>query len=717
MAILNKIRQRTLVLIVVIAMALFAFVLTDLFRNSDALLGGSADVVGTINGKDIKRNEFAFRVENAQRGLRGNSSSLQAVNSVWNQELEKAIMSTEFDELGLTVENAQMMELLKPGFGSYPEFQNEAGTFDEGKLKAFVANLEAIRPERAQLGTFQINYDEWTNNEQSIAARGLKTSYYNLIKAGVGATLGEAEADYALENQTRDLSFVFVPYTSIADSLVAVTKSDINDFVKKNPEDYKVEASKEVKFVEFQEIASAQDEEDMKANLVKSLNTRVDYSEAEGVTIADTIVGFLDAKDVSEYVNLNSDINYNDTFTFKADLVPAIADSIFKLNVGEYYGPYKDGAYYKVSKVVVEKQIPDSVTVRHILIPFVGGQRAAADVTKTDEQAKKTADSIYNVITSRSAKFLDLLELSSDKVSNEKDGEIEFDYKAAMAPEFKDFSFENNVGDLEVVKTSFGYHIIEILKQNAKNRALKIATIAKTIEASLETEDQIFNNVQKFEIALKDGDLETLAKEQDLTVRPVTFGKMDENIPGLGFQRQIVKWSFEDGTDIGDYKRFSIPGKGFVIVQLVNETEEGLMSAENASAIALNEIRNAKKAQMIREKITGTTVADVAKNQSQSRRTAAAVNMKNPTLAGAGPEPLVVGAAFGLNEGETSKLIDGEKGVFMVEVTKVNEFTPLDNYSAIANRLSTARVNGAQSKVYNALKEVADIDDNRATFY
>lgn len=717
MAVLNKIRQRSLVLILVIAMALFAFVLTDLFRNSDALFGGSADVVGTINGQDIKRNDFAFRVENAQRSFRGSTSSLQAVNSVWNQELEKAIMQTEFEELGLTVEKNQMRELLKTNFGAYPDFQNEAGTFDESKLNNFIANLEAIRPERAQLGNFQINYDEWNNNEQSIASRGLKTTYYNMIKAGVGATLGEAEADYALENQTRDLSFVFVPYTSIADSLVTVTKSDINNFVKKNPEDYKVEANREVKFIEFKQEASAQDEEDIKAELVKNLKTRVEYSEADGVRIADTIVGFLDATDIEEYVNLNSDLNYTDTFSMKGDLVPAIADSIFNLTVGEYYGPYKDGTFYKISKVVAEKQIPDSVKVRHILIPFVGGERAAPTVTKTDEQAKKTADSIYNEIKSRRAKFTDLLELSSDKVSNEKDGEIEFDYKAAMAPEFKDFSFENKVGDLEVVKTSFGYHVIEILEQNAKNRAIKIATVAKTIEASIETEDKIFNEVQKFEIALKDGDLDALAEEKELTVRPVTFGEMDENIPGLGFQRQIVKWAFEDATDIGDFKRFSIPGKGFVIVQLVSEREEGLMSAENASASALTKIRNAKKAQMIREKITATTVADVAKNQGQTKRTAAAVNMKNPTLAGAGKEPLVVGAAFGLKEGETSKLIDGEKGVFMVEVTKINEFTPLDNYAAIANRLTSARVNSAQSKVYNALKEAADIEDNRATFY
>ena len=115
----------------------------------------------------------------------------------------------------------------------------------------------------------------------------------------------------------------------------------------------------------------------------------------------------------------------------------------------------------------------------------------------------------------------------------QKNGEIEFNYKAGMAKEFKDFSFENNIGDIEVVKTSFGYHIIEILDQKNKDRVVKVATIAKKIEPSTETEDQVFNDVSKFEIALQKGDMQELAKEKELTVKPVSFKVLEESIPGL----------------------------------------------------------------------------------------------------------------------------------------------------------------------------------------
>src|SRR5690606_36974922 len=166
-----------------------------------------------------------------------------------------------------------------------------------------------------------------------------------------------------------------------------------------------------------------------------------------------------------------------------------------------------------------------------------------------------------------------------------------------------------------------------------------------------------------------------------------------------------VRWAFEEGTNVGDTKRFSIPSGGYIVAQVSAINKKGLMSVEAASATAIPEIRKEKKAKMIREKITGKTVEEIAKNQNQSVMTASAVNMKNPTLSGAGLEPKVVGAAFGLEVGESTGLIDGEKGVFMISVTKKTEAPKLDNYQPVANRLSTARVNSAQANVYDALKE------------
>ena len=195
MAVLNKIRQKSVVLIVVIAMALFAFVLSDLFR-SGTLFGGNPDILAVVNGKDINRVEFMQRVENRQSQMGPQSSAMQTMKSVWDQELRKLVLETEFEKLGLSVEKDQMRDIIIQSFSSFPEFQNEVGLFDENKLDAFISNLKDINPERAPIGNFMINYDEWVNNEQNLAKGTLEQSYYNLIKAGIGATIAEAQDAY-----------------------------------------------------------------------------------------------------------------------------------------------------------------------------------------------------------------------------------------------------------------------------------------------------------------------------------------------------------------------------------------------------------------------------------------------------------------------------------------------------------------------------------------
>ncbi|MGC1633465.1 MAG: peptidylprolyl isomerase, partial [Gelidibacter sp.] len=454
----------------------------------------------------------------------------------------------------------------------------------------------------------------------------------------------------------------------------------------------------------------------VKANVIAMLDTRVEYNEVSKLN--DTIVGLKATKDIEGFINANSDVKYTNTYVTKSSLPDVAQDSIFKLSVGQYYGPYKDNGMYKITKVVEEKFMPDSVKSRHLLIPFIGSRASDDTTTQTESHAKATADSLMNVIKGNRSKFADLLDFSIDKVSNEKEGVLDWYTYNSMVPEFRDYTFENNKGDIGVVKTDFGFHVVEILDQKAKTRMIKVATLAQRIEPSENTIDDVFNRTSKFEIALQNKDFQDVAKENDVQVKPVNnIKELDESIPGLGAQRSIVRWAFENGTKVGDFKRFSIPGVGYAVVQVSNINKKGLMTPEAASATVIPEIRKEKKAKMIREKISASTVEAVAQSQNVSVSTASAVNMKNPTLSGAGLEPKVVGTALGLKEGQTSKLIDGNKGVFMVEVTKKTEATKLDNYNAIVNRLNMMKINAASSKAYEALKDAAVIDDNRATFY
>jgi parvulin-like peptidyl-prolyl isomerase len=703
MAVLNNIRKQSIVLIAVIAMALFAFIIGDLFRNSDALSAKSQNVVATINGKDITREDFLQKVEAAQRQLGPNGTSTQAMNRVWDQEVRNAVMESQYEALGISVEKDQMRDLLKSALANNPDFQNEAGIFDETKLSEYIQNLKA---------NSAVAYQQWVDYEKALANNALEQNYTNMVKAGMIGTLAEGKLEYHLEGDKVDLKFVQIPYSSIADSTLTVSKAEIAKYVEENKEQYKVDASRNIQFVEFKEIASVEDEAEIKKSLKSFIDGKVEYNNGR----TDTIKPFSQVKDHTNYINFvaSSDLKLNDRFIKKTELPTTFADSIYNLNVGEVFGPYKDNGYFKITKVVADIQMPDSVKARHILIPFIGSRSATDSTVQNEVQAKSTADSLMRIVKADTTKFKSLLDFSADKVSNEKDGVLDWFTYNAMVPEFRDYAFENKTGDVGVIKSPFGFHVVEILGQKNSQRSIKVGTIARIIEPSEETVNKVFRDASNFEIALEKGDFQTLAEENEYVVRPVnTIKELDENIPGLGSQRAMVRWAFEEETEVGEYKRFNVPG-GYAIAQLVVKNKAGLMSTEEASVTALPAIRKEKKAAQIKSRITATTVEEVAKAENVSSRTSLALTMKSPTISGAGREPLVVGTAFGMNEGETSGLIEGETGVFMINVVKKELAAELDNYQGFANQVQTAKVNAVNTKLYNALKEAAEIEDNRA---
>jgi len=705
MAVLNNIRKQSLVLIAVIALALFSFVLADLFRNSDALSSKSQNIVATINGKDITREVFMEKVEAAQRQLGGRGTSTQAMNNVWNAEVRKAVMQTQYDALGFTVEKDQMRDLLRTSLANNPDFQNEAGLFDENKMNEYIANLKS---------TSAVAYQQWVDYETNVAGNALNQNYINMVKAGMIGTLAEGELQHKLEGEQVDIKFIQIPFTSIVDSTIAVSNSDITSYMNKNKKKYTVEASRNINYVEFKEVASLEDEKRIEDEVTSFIKGKAVYNETTGQT--DTIIPFAQVKDHENYINFiaNSDIKFDNRFVKKTGLPTAVAESIFNLNVGEVFGPYKDNNHFKVSKVIAVSQMPDSVKARHILIPFVGSRSATATTVQTKEQAKTTADSIMKVVKSSPSKFVGLLDFSADTVSNEKEGVLDWFVYNTMVPEFRDFAFENKTGDFGVVESPFGYHVVEILGQKNKQRTIKVGTIARIIEPSEATISKVFRDAASFENAVSKGKYQEVAKEANYEVRPVNSIKaLDENIPGLNSQRQIVRWAFEEDSEVGDVRKFQV-ANGFVVVQLTTKNKAGMMNTQDASVTALPAIRKEKKAAMIINRVSATTLDDLKTAEGQTIRTALALNMKTPTVTGVGREPKVVGTAFGLKEGETSKLVVGDNGVYMVEVTKVTPAVDLPSYQAFANQVAQQKQAAVDSKLFNALKEASDIEDNRA---
>jgi peptidyl-prolyl cis-trans isomerase D len=703
MAVLNKIRQRTFFLIIIIALALFAFVLDGVIQNIGTPSVKAQNTVGVVNGKDITRDIFLQKVEATQRQAGGSISNNQVINMVWEQEVRNAIMETQFEKLGMTVEKDQMRDALRSALGNSPEFLNEAGMFDEYKLNEYIANLKQLSPE---------GYQSWIDYERSLAASVLQQNYFNMVKAGLMGTLAEGELEHKLEGNKVDIKYVQIPYTSVDDSSVPVSKSEVTDYIKKHKKQYEAEASVDIKYVEFREFPSAEDETIVKEEIRNLLNDKEEYN--ADVKASETVLGFLRTTNNEDFINANSDIKFNNRFVFKSSLPQIAADSIFNLKEGGIYGPYKDGDYFKVSKLIALKQVPDSAKVRHILIPFLGSASADASVTRTEEQAKIFADSLLGIVKKDRSKFTELVsQHSSDLGSVENGGEYDWHPYNTMVEEFNDFEFHGKSGDLGVVKTAFGFHIMEVLGQKGQSKVAQVGTIARKVEPSDATVDNIFRDASSFEIAVDSKDFDAVANQNNYIVRPVNgITELEDNIPGIGSQRALVRWAYNEAK-IGEVKRFSIPN-GYAIVQLVAKRDAGLMTADDASATVSPIIRKEKKAEIIKNRIKATNVDAVATAENTTVKAASGITMKNPTISGAGREPLVVGTAFGLKEGQTSKLIAGDLGVYMVQVSKVEPAAKLDNYQAPANRVEQQKASIVSSRLYEALKAAADIEDNRA---
>jgi len=703
MAVLNKIRQRSFFLIIIIALALFAFVLADLFRSGGFSGNKALKVIGEVNGEEINTQEFQNRLERISRGRNG----MSMVNSVWDQVINGRLISQQVEKAGIRVDSEHLKGAIEKAYSSDPTFQNEAGVFDYAKVQSFVNEMKTTNPQRYK--------SFWLGLEKERLDGAASDVYFDMVKAGINFTGKEGEIVHKSNNETLNLKYVQLPFTSIVDSTVAVSKSEISKYINDHKSQYKEEANTDLAYVKIDEVASLEDEQEISKNLEALIGNTVEYNKQ--LNANDTILGFAATKDIEEFVNANSSSKYNTQFQFKNDLTEDVATNLYDAEIGKVYGPYKDGSFIKLAKLVETTKMPDSAKASHILIAWEG-LRTAQDVTRTKDEAKKLADSIKGIVLKSKSKFADLAkEFSVDKSNNDKGGDLGYFTPGRMVPAFNDYVFKGSKGDVGVVETQFGYHIIRVEDQKNYQKAVKIAIISREIEPSEKTIGEIYAKASNFVQAAKSKGFEEAAKEFNYTVSPVKGVKeLDEYIPGVGQQRSIVRWAFNKENETGTIKSFDIPS-GYFISKIVSRREEGLMTAENASTEVISILRKQKKAELLKDKIKAPDLESIAVSNGTTVKSANAVSLNSGSISGVGVEKRVVGAAFGLEKGKVSKSIVGDKGVYVVEVTEKTPAQKLASYKGVANKNVSSVVNGAQSAVTKALKDKSEITDRRADLY
>ena len=705
MATLQNIRNRgSLMIAIVIGLALGAFILGDMLNSGSNLMKPSQMEIAEIDGESIQYPDFQKKVEelseiykmNTQQNQIDENTWEQIREQVWQGYLQEIILGKVTGDLGIAVTSEELFDLVQ-GNSPHPIIQQlfrdpQTGAVDKSSILMFLKSLETNATPQ------QKSY--WLYIESQIQQDRIRTKYNNLVAKGLYVTSEEAKRSLEAKNKSANFQYVVLPYSSIADSAVKVSDSELKDYYNKNKDEYKQEKTRKIEYVTFQVLPSAAD--------FAATQKWINDSKTEFATVTDN----------EQYVNVNSDTRFDPAFYKKEELSPEMAEWAFNAQPNDFYGPYLENEEYKLAKIDQFKMLPDSVQASHILI----NPQTLGSV----ERAQALVDSLKNVIE-QGQSFADLaVRYSEDPGSAAKGGDLGWFKRRQMVPEFEEAAFTGEVNKLYIVGTRFGFHLIKPTKKGKEINQVRIATLSRKVEPSTETYQKIYSETSKFASENQSlSDFNKAIVEQKLNKKVAVLKETDREVTGLESSRQLVRAAFtgdkgdilvnSEGSTIFEF------GNNFVIAAMTEATEEGNSTFEEAKIRVDLAVRKNKKAQLLAEKLKGAAsgqsdLGSVASKVSAQVQEAAGVNFTSFSIPAVGFEPALTGTVCSLSEGKISAPIEGNNGVYLAKVTS---FTTNTNTDVKSEKVMMAQSLGyrAGSLVFESLRKVVDVEDKRAKFY
>jgi peptidyl-prolyl cis-trans isomerase D len=698
MAVIEKLRGNASLLIGIVAFSLLAFILGDFLTSNRSFLSGQGTTVGVIGGKKIDVQDFEnlvqVEIENYKLSQNketvDNNTTDQIRDQAWSKLINDNVMGPQYKKLGINVSSDEIADMVK-GKNIHPQIRQaftdpKTGVFNPGTVINFLKNMDNDPTGKTKR--------QWLNFEKAIYEERLLAKYNDLTKYGYFVSTAEAKMEYEARNRNASLKFVTLNYNSIVDSTLKISDEELKAVYNKNIKKYKQEASRNIDYVVFEVIPSP---EDIKATL-------------DGITrLAEE---FRNSTDDTTFVAANSDEPFDNTFRKKGTLNPVIDSLVFNASIGTVFGPINNGNSYSLIKLIDSKILPDSVQARHILIPITGGDK---------DGAKAKADSLKQLIVN-GADFASLaLQFSTDEGSKVKGGDLGWFAPGMMVPSFNDACFEGKVGDRPVVESQFGFHLIEITGQKGGSKQVKTAQVVQNAQPSSKTYQSYFQKANDF--ANKYNTSESFDKginEAKLTKQ--TEANLAENARQVGSienSRELVRWAYSN--EKGAISKSFEFGNKFVVARLNEVREKGTSTMDQVMEQVMSEARRDKKAVMLLEKMnnTGSTtnLESLAQKLGVTVQTAEGFNFSSPYMASVGYEPYLTGLVTTLKPGVPSKPFKGQTGVFVVLVNSFTEPAATKDYKDIKSQLIQQYQQRTQYEVVNALREKADIQDNRGKFY
>lgn len=699
MAVLEKIRSKLGILAsIIIGLAMLGFILSDFLGGGKSILTGERFQIAEISGKKIQYQEYDQiynHLTDVYKFSSGkNSFSEEDIAKIreesWQQLVDDYVLGNEYKKVGISVCGKELLDLAQ-GPNPHP-FIREIFTNPETKVFNRSAVIQFIKSLEQEPDEAKKNY--WIYIENYITRQRFQTKYLNLISKGLYIT--NFQINNEIKDNSRKVSFDFLvlKYNTIADSTISVKLSEIKKYLSEHSKEFEQEASRDIEYITFDIIPSQADFDETKK--------WVDNIKDE----------FYTTSDIKQFVNLNSDVSFNDRYLKKDELPDSIKD-LYDAKLGSHIGPYYNNGSFVMARLIDAKNMPDSVRARHILI------RPKENTKEAYDNAKSLADSLLKVLK-KGADFAALAKEYSADGSASKGGDLGWFKEGQMIKSFTDTCFNTKKGELKIVESQFGIHIVQVTERGKEIKKVQVAVLERKVEPSEMTIQAIYQKANSFAGTNNTGDKFKAALEKSGQT-PQVANYLNENmneVPGIPGSRELVRWAFKaESNTISGVMEF---GNKFVIARLSQVRKKGVPDIEQIKDQLIALVRKEKKVKILSDKLhtemkNSMTLNDLALKLNTKIDTAYDMSFSSYAIPTAGFEPGIIAVASVTPLRRISEPLKGNNGVFVIEV--FDEKTQDINKDLIYNRIIGMYQNRVNYECVNTLKKLANIKDYRGKFF
>jgi peptidyl-prolyl cis-trans isomerase D len=683
-----------------IGFALLAFIIGEVVRSGGSFFRDDRNELGNVSGEKVAYDEFAKKVEQnstqfRQQSGQGNLSpqiTSYIQETTWNQMISQLILKKEVDKLGLVVSDDEAKSMVS-GDNPNPQIVQafgdpKTGQVDKNKLNTFLNNLAASKaddPVRQQ----------WSDFISQMIEAKLSEKYVALVTTGLYVNSLEAKDDYEAKNKLANFKYTVLTYASVPDSKITVTDGDYQSYYDEHKNEFKnQQETRTFDYVSFNAAPSSADSAAIKAQADKL------------VTV------FKATKDDSLFVQINAETKAPLVYVHKGRLETKLDSVMVNESNGFVYGPYLSTGSYKIAKLVDARTEPDSVKARHILID---------DRTIGVEKAMAKADSLKKLIQGGKS-FAELANMFSvDKNSAVKGGDLGTFGRGAMIPVFEDAVFSGKKGDLKIVASQYGVHLIEIEDQKGSSKVVKVAIVDVPLKASSQTQTTVYSKAQGFLGSLTKDNFDEEAKKAGIQKKTATDVRgVAAALPGIDNAREIVRWAFN--AENGDFSdKVYISDNQYIVAHLVMIKPKGILPLDAVKKQIEPMVKNKVKAKVLTDKFAGalngvSSIDQVAQKVGSQVTPLENIVFANPVIPGSSAEYKVIGTVFGSQPNKLSKPVEGQQGVYVFVLNSFTNPPALTNAVREKQQMAQTILQSADAQIFEALKDKATIKDNRAKF-